>query len=73
MATPGIIWRNPETVERKRLWNRARQEEGCSLYIVVRSGPRANEWEGMPNLEMIEGGAATRSRRGKSRSARAGK
>jgi hypothetical protein len=26
------------------------------LYIVVRSGERDSEWEGLPNLEVIEGG-----------------
>lgn len=69
MARPEVIWRNPDPVERRRLWNRARKDETSSLYIVVRSGlTEPNEWEGLPNLEMVEGGAAVRGK-AKSRSA----
>ena len=57
MAIPAIIWRNPKSSGRRRLWNRARHDGFSSLYIVVRSGDRDTEWEGLPNLEMIEGGA----------------
>lgn len=57
MATPAIIWRNPKALSRRRLWNRARHDESSTLYIVVRSGDRESEWEGLPNLEMIEGGS----------------
>ncbi|MGB9233554.1 MAG: hypothetical protein WCC04_04010 [Terriglobales bacterium] len=56
MAVPSIIWRNPKSIERRRLWNRARRDEASTLFIVVRSGDRDSEWEGLPNLEMIEGG-----------------
>lgn len=58
MAVPAIIWRNPKLSSRRRLWNKARADEKSSLYIVVRSGYSENEWEGLPNLEMIEGGHA---------------
>ena len=57
MGVPAIVWRNPKSTRRRRLWNRARHDETSSLYIVVRSGDRDTEWEGLPNLEMIEGGA----------------
>jgi hypothetical protein len=56
MATPAIIWRNPKALSHRRLWNRARHDETSTLYIVVRSGERDSEWEGLPNLEVIEGG-----------------
>jgi len=72
MALPAVIWRNPDPVERRRLWNRTRKDETSSLYIVVRSGlTQPNEWEGLPNLEMIEGGAALRGK-AKGRSAQSG-
>jgi hypothetical protein len=57
MATPAIIWRNSKAVSHRRLWNRARHDETSALYIVVRSGERDSEWEGLPNLEVIEGGS----------------
>jgi hypothetical protein len=63
MAAPAIIWRNPKAVQRRRLWNQARRDATHRLYIVVRSSPGVEgEWEGMPNLEVIEGGAAARAR-----------
>jgi hypothetical protein len=68
MASPAIIWRNPKSIGRRRLWNRARRDETSTLFIVVRSGDRDSEWEGLPNLEMIEGGNH-RSRRAADRSA----
>ncbi|MGA9528415.1 MAG: hypothetical protein WBS24_09885 [Terriglobales bacterium] len=57
MKVPAIIWRNPKSGGRRRLWNRARHDGTSSIYIVVRSGDRDTDWEGLPNLEMIEGGA----------------
>ena len=58
MASPAIIWRNPKAVQRRRLWNQARQDSNSRVYIVVRSGVGEEcEWEGLPNLEMIDGGA----------------
>jgi len=63
MAAPAIVWRNPKSVQRRRLWNQARRDAGRRLYIVVRSSPGIEgEWEGMPNLEVLEGGAAARAR-----------
>lgn len=59
MALPAIIWRNPKAVQRRRLWNQARRNANCRTYIVVRSGyGEEAEWEGLPNLEMIEGGTS---------------
>ncbi len=64
-ATPAIIWRNPNLVQRRRLWNQARRDAQCRLYIVVRSAPGdQGEWEGLPNLEVIEGGAAASAKSG---------
>jgi len=58
MASPAIVWRNPKVVQRRRLWNQARQNADSRVYIVVRSCVGEDcEWEGLPNLEMIEGGA----------------
>ena len=62
MAIPAVIWRNPKSIKRRRLWNRARSDETSTLFIVVRSGDRETEWEGLPNLEMIEGGCQTARR-----------
>lgn len=59
MAAPAIIWRNPQVVQRRRLWNQARRDANGRLYIVVRStSGDVSEWEGLPNLEVIEGGHA---------------
>jgi hypothetical protein len=61
MASPAIIWRNPRSVQRRRLWNQARRNGNRRTYIVVRSGfGQEAEWEGLPNLEMIDGGATAR-------------
>ena len=56
MAVPAIVWRNPNPMQRRRLWSRARRDGKSSLYVVVRSGGRNSDWEGLPNLEMIAGG-----------------
>jgi hypothetical protein len=57
MASPAIVWRNPRVVQQRRLWNQARQSVNRRVYIVVRSGfGEESEWEGLPNLEMVEGG-----------------
>ena len=69
MAHPAIIWRNPKVVQRRRIWNQARRSATSRLYIVVRSAPEDQSgWEGLPNLEVIEGGAARSRRRGTNRS-----
>jgi hypothetical protein len=62
MAAPAIVWRNPKVVQRQRLWNQARRDEKHRLYIVVRSAGAQGEWEGLPDLEIIEGGAAARAK-----------
>ena len=70
MATPAIIWRNPNAVQQRRLWNQARRDATRSLYVVVRSSSdEESEWEGLPNLEMIAGGAAARANKARSRTA----
>jgi len=56
---PAIVWRNPKDVQRRRLYNQARQGANYRLYIVVRSSEDDGAWEGLPNLEVIEGGART--------------
>jgi len=58
MVQPAIVWRNPRFMRRRRLWNQARSESNRRLYIVVRSSPEDGAWEGLPNLEVIEGGGA---------------
>jgi hypothetical protein len=61
MAIPAIIWRNPTVLRRRRIWNQARHNATGRLYIVVRSAPGdQGGWEGLPNLEVIEGGASAR-------------
>jgi hypothetical protein len=63
MALPAIVWRNPQPVQRRRIWNQARHDATCRVYIVVRSGFGEDpEWEGLPNLEIIDGGASARPR-----------
>jgi len=71
MATPAIVWRNPKSIARRRLWNRARRDQTSSLFIVVRSGDRSSEWEGLPNLEMLEGGACNKKRENRNTKSRA--
>lgn len=69
MARPSIIWRNPKVARRRRIWNQARCDATSRLYIVVRSAPgEQGEWEGLPNLEMVEGGATARGRKDVNRS-----
>ena len=61
MARPSIIWRNPKVTRQRRIWNQARRDATCRLYIIVRSAPgEQGEWEGLPNLEVLEGGASAR-------------
>lgn len=63
MALPVVVWRNPKAVKRRRLWNRARHLDNQRVYVVVRSGFGADsEWEGMPNLVMIDGGGSSHAR-----------
>jgi len=62
MTIPKVVWRNPKSIKRQRLWNRARRDGTSTLFVVVRSGDRETEWEGLPNLEMIEGGCQNAGR-----------
>lgn len=63
MALPAIVWRNPNSVSRCRVWNRAKHDASRSLYLVVESASEEQrQWKGLPNLEIIQGGAAAATR-----------
>jgi hypothetical protein len=63
MAIPAIVWRNPNSIQRRRVWNRVKREASRSLYLVVESAsPKQSEWKGLPNLEIIQGGASATAR-----------
>lgn len=63
MSLPVIVARNPKVIQTKRLWNQARQDSIRRLYVVVRACPgEEGAWEGLPNLEMLEGGTARNGR-----------
>jgi len=55
MSVLAIIWRNPKAKSKKRLWSQARRKGRLTVYVVMRSGAKRNEWEGLPNLEVISG------------------
>jgi len=58
MAAPAIVWRNPNTIHRHRVWTHVRREASRSLYLVVESASaKQGEWKGLPNLEVIRGRA----------------
>jgi len=59
MARPAIVWRNPNSVPLRRVWNRVKREPARSLYLVVESEAFSDksEWKGLPNLEVIRGDA----------------
>jgi hypothetical protein len=58
MAAPAIVWRNPKTIHRHRVWTQVRRDASRSLYLVVESAPaKRGEWKGLPNLEVIQGRA----------------
>ncbi|MBZ5655601.1 MAG: hypothetical protein LAO56_10025 [Acidobacteriia bacterium] len=61
MARPAIVWRNPNSIPRRRVWNRVKRDASRSLYLVVESAASAekSEWKGLPNLEVIHTGAST--------------
>ena len=64
MAMPAIVWRNPNSIQRRRVWNRVKREASRSLYLVVESASaKQNEWKGLPNLEIIQGGANAPARK----------
>jgi len=64
MAAPAIVWRNPNSIPRGRVWNRAERDASRSLYVVVESASDdQRKWKGLPNLEIIRGGAAASARK----------
>ena len=64
MAVPSIVWRNPNYVPRRRAWDRAKHDASRSLYVVVESAPDdQRKWTGLPNLEIIQGGALAPARK----------
>jgi len=59
MAAPTIVWRNPNSISRRRVWTHAKREASRSLYLVVEStSGNQNEWKGLPNLEILQGRSA---------------
>jgi len=63
MAAPAIVWRNPNTIHRHRVWTHVRREASRSLYLVVESASaKQGEWKGLPNLEVIRGRATAPAR-----------
>jgi hypothetical protein len=63
MAAPAIVWRNPNSIQPRRVWNRVKREASRSLYLVVESASATQrEWKGLPNLEIIRGGASAAAR-----------
>jgi hypothetical protein len=58
MAVPAIVWRNPKSIERRRVWTPVRRDSFRSLYLVMESPwDKQFEAKGLPNLEIIQGGA----------------
>ncbi len=54
MARLAIIWRNPRLSQPKRLFIAATIDAKRSVYMIVESAsPANNEWNGLPNLEVI--------------------
>jgi hypothetical protein len=63
MGVPAIVWRNPNSIQHRRVWNRAKRDACRSLYVVVEAvAPEERKWKGLPTLEIIEGGATASSR-----------
>lgn len=58
MARLAIIWRNPQFSQPRRMWIPAASDAKHSLYLIIESAsPANNEWNGLPNLELIPGKA----------------
>jgi hypothetical protein len=58
MAEPAIVWRNPNSIHRRRVWSHVKRDASRSLYVMVESvSAQQYEWKGLPNLEIIQGGA----------------
>jgi len=63
MAVPAIVWRNPNSNPRRRVWTHVKRDASRSLYLIVESASaKQSEWKGLPNLEIIQGGVAAPSR-----------
>lgn len=63
MAVPAIVWRNPNSIPRRRVWSRAKSDASRSLYLVVEAASaKQTEWKGLPNLEIIHGRATAPAR-----------
>jgi hypothetical protein len=63
MAAPAIVWRNPHSISRRRIWSRAKSDSSRSLYLVVEAASaKQSEWKGLPNLEIIRGGTTASAR-----------
>lgn len=63
MAAPAIVWRNPNTIHRLRVWTHVKRDAARSLYLVVESvSAKQVDWKGLPNLEIIQGGAIAPAR-----------
>jgi hypothetical protein len=57
MAVPAIVWRNPKSIRRRRVWTPVRRDTFRSLYLVMESPwDKQFEAKGLPNLEIIQGG-----------------
>lgn len=55
MAAPAIVWRNPNSIQPRRVWTHVKRDASRSLYLVVESVPvKQGEWKGLPNLEIIQ-------------------
>ena len=64
MAIPAIVWRNPNFVQHGRVWNRAKRDACRSLYLIVEAVSEDQcKWKGLPNLEIIQGGAVVPARK----------
>lgn len=58
MARLAIVWRNPRLSQPRRLCIPATSDAKRSVYMIVESmSPANNEWNGLPNLEVIPGNA----------------
>jgi hypothetical protein len=63
MAAPAIVWRNPNTIHRHRVWTHVKRDASRSLYLVVESASaKQSGWKGLPNLEVIQGRAIASAR-----------
>ena len=63
MAVPAIVWRNPNSSQRRRVWNRAKRDASRSLYVVVEAlSAEERKWKGLPTLEIIQGGVTASPR-----------